>query len=104
VWDEEISILLGKHKNKNAYIGTGRSQALSIGVNREPAIGIDTDGLTTIKKLQIGVHKISHDTTVPGWSGTKGDVVFNSNPGINSNVFAWQCLGGFKWKVIRAIE
>jgi hypothetical protein len=104
VWDEEISILLGKHKNKNAYIGTGRSQALSIGVNREPAIGIDTDGLTTIKKLQIGVHKISHDTTVPGWSGTKGDVVFNSNPGINSNVFAWPCLGGFKWKVIRAIE
>lgn len=104
VWDEEVSILAGKIKDKSAYIGTGRAQSLSIGVNRSPAIEIDVDGLTAVKKLRVGVHRISHGTEVPNYSGTKGDVVFNANPNVGNNVFAWQCLGGFKWKIIRAIE
>jgi len=104
VWDEEVSILAGKIKDKLAYIGTGRAQSLSIGVNRSPAIEIDVDGLTAIKKLRVGVHRLSHGTEVPNYSGTKGDIVFNANPSVNNNVFAWQCLGGFKWKIIRAVE
>jgi hypothetical protein len=104
VWDEEVSILAGKIKDKSAYIGTGRAQSLSIGVNRSPAIEIDIDGLTAVKKLRVGVHRISHGTEVPNYSGTKGDVVFNANPNVNNNVFAWQCLGGFKWKIIRSVE
>ena len=104
VWDEEVSILAGKIKDKSAYIGTGRAQSLSIGVNRSPAIEIDVDGLTAIKQLRVGVHRISHGTEVPNYSGTKGDVVFNANPNVNNNVFAWQCLGGFKWKIIRSVE
>lgn len=104
VWDEEVNLLVGKHKNKNAYIGTGRLQSLSIGVNRDPAIEIDTDGLTAIKKLRVGLHKISHANEVPGWAGTKGDIVFNANPTIDNPVFAWVCLGNYKWKTIRAVE
>jgi hypothetical protein len=104
VWDEEISILAGKFKDKSAYIGTGRLQNLVLGVNRTPAVEIDVDGITAIKKLRVGVHRISHGTEVPNYAGTKGDVVFNVNPGINDNVFAWQCLGGFKWKIIRSVE
>ena len=104
VWDEEVSILAGKFKDKAAYIGTGRAQNLVLGVNRTPAIEIDIDGVTAIKKLRIGVHRISHGTEIPNYSGTKGDVVFNANPSINNNVFAWQCLGGFKWKIIRSVE
>jgi hypothetical protein len=83
VWDEEVSILAGKHKDKSAYIGTGRAQSLTLGVNRTPAIEIDVEGLTAIKKLRIGVHRISHGTEVPNYAGTKGDVVFNANPTIS---------------------
>jgi hypothetical protein len=104
VWDEEVSILAGKFKDKSAYIGTGRLQNLVLGVNRTPAVEIDVDGITAIKKLRVGVHRISHGSDVPNYAGTKGDVVFNANPGINDNVFAWQCLGGFKWKLIRSVE
>jgi len=104
VWDEEVSILAGKFKDRSAYIGTGRLQNLVLGVNRTPAVEIDIDGITAIKKLRVGVHRISHGTEVPNYAGTKGDVVFNANPNINDNVFAWQCLGGFKWKIIRSVE
>jgi hypothetical protein len=79
VWDEEVSIIIGKHKAKQAYIGTSRDSAVAIGVNRVPHIEIDTDGLTTVKKLRVGLHKISHDVQVPGWSGTRGDIVFNAS-------------------------
>jgi hypothetical protein len=104
VWDEEVSILAGKFKDRAAYIGTGRLQNLVLGVNRTPAVEIDVDGITAVKKLRVGVHRISHGTEVPNYAGTKGDVVFNANPNINDNVFAWQCLGGFKWKLIRTVE
>jgi hypothetical protein len=104
VWDEEVSILAGKFKDRSAYIGTGRLQNLVLGVNRTPAVEIDVDGVTAVKKLRVGVHRISHGTEVPNYAGTKGDVVFNANPSINDNVFAWQCLGGFKWKIIRTVE
>lgn len=104
VWDEEVSILSGKFKNQVGYIGTGRAQKLAIGVNREPAIEIDLEGLTAVKKLRVGLHRIGHGNEVPNYSGTKGDVVFNANPTLESQVFAWVCLGGYKWKIIKAVE
>ena len=103
VWDEEVSVVIGKNKAKQAYIGTNRDQGLVIGVNRLPQIEIDSTGLTAIKKLQVGLHKISHETQVPGWSGTRGDIVFNSNPGPD-RVFAWVCLGAFKWQTLKSAE
>jgi hypothetical protein len=103
IWDEEVSIVIGKHKLNQAYIGTNREQSIVIGVNREPQIEINTDGLTTIKKLQVGLHKISHAVQVPGWSGNKGDIVFNSNLGPD-RVFAWVCLGAHKWQTLKSAE
>ena len=103
IWDEEVSVVIGKNKAKQAYIGTNRDQGLVIGVNRLPQIEIDSAGLTAIKKLQVGLHKISHNTAVPGWSGTRGDIVFNSNPGPD-RVFAWVCLGTFKWQTLKSAE
>jgi hypothetical protein len=103
VWDEEVSIVIGKHKLNQAYFGTNREQSVTIGVNREPQIEINTDGLTTIKKLQVGLHKISHATQVPGWSGNKGDIVFNTNLG-SDRVFAWVCLGAYRWQTLKSAE
>jgi hypothetical protein len=103
IWDEEVSIVIGKHKLNTAFLGTNRDQGLVIGINREPQIEIDTDGLTTIRRLRVGLHKLSYDTQVPGWSGTRGDIVFNSNPGVDQ-VFAWVCLGAHKWKTLKSAE
>lgn len=104
VWDEEVSVVIGKNKSQQAYIGTNRDNSVAIGVNRLPQIELDIDGMTTIKKLRVGLHKISHATEVPGYAGTKGDVVFNANPGVDNSVFAWVCLGGHKWKTIRSVQ
>jgi len=103
VWDEEVAVIIGKHKSKHAFIGTSRDQTLCLGVNRTPYLEIDSTGLTMLKKLQVGVHKFSHAAQVPGWSGTRGDMVFNSNPG-SDRVFAWMCIGGFNWQELRSAE
>lgn len=100
IWDEEVCVSVGKYKSQEAYIGTNRNHAVSIGVNKEPQIQLDTDGLTTVKKLRVGQHRIGHCPELPGWAGTRGDVMFNSTP-TPDNAFAWVCLGGFKWKVIK---
>lgn len=103
VWDEEVSIVVGKNRANEAYIGTNRAQAVAIGVNRLPQIELTADGLTRIKQLQVGQHRLSHATQVPGWAGTKGDVVFNSNPTDDSPVFAWVCLGAHRWKTVKSV-
>lgn len=101
VWDEEVAISLGKLSKQQAYIGTSRPGNLAIGVNRRPALEIDTDLLTTLQALRIQRHRISFATEVPGTSGTRGDLVFNSDPKPNTP-FAWVCLGGFKWQPLRS--
>jgi hypothetical protein len=103
LWDEEVSVTMGKFKSQQAWIGTGRNQGLTIGINRIPQIELDPDGLTKIKKLQIGLHRIMHDSQAPGWSGAKGDIVFNSNFG-QDRIFAWICLGTFKWQPLKSAE
>ena len=102
-WEGEFSVVIGKHKLNQAYIGTNRDQSLSLGVNREPQLEINTDGLTTVKKLRVGLHRISHDTQVPGWSGTRGDLVLNTSPGPD-RVFAWVCLGAHRWQTLKSAE
>jgi hypothetical protein len=103
VWDEEVSVVIGKNQINEAYIGTNRDQGVSIGVNRVPQIEISAAGLTRIKQLQIGLHKISYAPQVPGWAGTRGDLVFNTNPGAD-RVFAWVCLGAHRWQTLKAAE
>lgn len=103
VWDEEISIIAGKLSKQQAFIGTARLQNLAIGVNRTPQIEIDVDGLTTIKQLRVGRHRIGHAGTVPGYSGTRGDLVLNSDPKPGTP-FAWVCLGSFQWQSLHSAQ
>lgn len=102
VWDEEVSLIAGKLAKQQGYLGTARLQNLAIGVNRVPQIELDADGTTTIKKLRLERHRISFGTQVPNYSGTRGDIVFNSDPKPDT-AFAWQCLGGLRWQVIKGI-
>ena len=104
VWDEEVSVVIGKNQANEAYIGTNRDQGVTIGVNRTTQIEISKEGLTRIKQLQVGLHKLSHSPAVPGWAGTKGDIVFNASPSVDNNVFAWVCLGAHRWKTVKSIE
>jgi hypothetical protein len=101
VWDEEVSVIAGKLSKQQAFVGTARLQNLAIGVNRIPQIEIDTEGLTTIKQLRVGRHRISHATSVPGYSGTRGDLVLNSDPKPDTP-FAWVCLGAFQWQSLHS--
>jgi hypothetical protein len=102
VWDEEVAINIGKFKNNTAYIGTNQHQGMHFGVNRQTAIEIDSDANTTIKNLRLGIHKVSFAAELPNYAGNKGELVFNSNPKVDDTVFAWVCLGGHKWKVLRS--
>ena len=102
VWDEEVTVVAGKRSQNTAFVGTSRQQALTIGVNRNANIEIDVDGLVTIKKLRLDRFNISHSAQVPGWSGTRGDWVFNSDPKPDQP-FAWVCLGAFRWQALKAV-
>jgi hypothetical protein len=103
VWDEEVSLIAGKLSKDLAYIGTARKQALSLGINRMQSLKIDEEGQVTIKKLRVDRWQISHAAEVPGWTGTRGDFVLNSDPKPDSP-FAWVCLGGFRWQALRSSE
>ena len=100
LWDEEVAVVAGKFKQSHAFLGTARSQNLSLGVNRRPYLEIDTDGLVTVKNFRIDRHRVSFAAQVPGYSGTRGDLVFNSDPN-DGQPFAWVCLGAFRWQPLR---
>lgn len=103
VWDEEVSMTMSKYSKNTAFIGTARRQGLAIGVNRQNSIEVDADGVTTVQKIRIGRNSVSWATEPPGYSGTKGDIVYNTNVGsANDNTFAWMCLGAFKWQALKA--
>jgi len=100
IWDEEVSLIAGKLKQQQAYLGTSRLQSMSIGVNRIPYIDIGTDGLVKINKLKVDQWKIEFSDQPPGHSGTRGDILFNTDPKPGTP-FAWQCLGGHRWQAIK---
>ncbi len=103
VWDGEISISLGKFDKNVAFMGTGRKQTLSLGVNRTPMLRIDETGLVSVPRLRVDRWCISHASEVPGHEGTRGDFVINSDPKPNTP-FAWVCLGGTRWQSLKAAE
>ena len=100
VWDEEVNVSIGKISKNTAFVGTGRQGNLVLGTNRQNHLEIDSNGMTTVRQLRIGRNTISWSAETPGYSGTKGDVVFNINT-TAEGVFAWICLGAFRWQALR---
>ena len=101
IWDNEVSIDIGKRSQNVAQIGTSKAHDLSIITNNQEQITINKDGLTWVKQLQVGRNKISHANETPGYQGAKGDIVFNTNfaPG---GTFAWICLGAYRWQELKS--
>jgi len=102
VWDEETNLIAGKLSKEKVFVGSGRKQTLALGVNRTPYIEIDPEGLVTINQLRLGRWRISHAAEAPGHSGTRGDLVFNSDPKPGTP-FAWVCTGGFQWQSLQGV-
>ena len=101
VWDNEVSIEIGKHSQNSAQIGTAKAHSLSLVTNNQQQLTINQDGLTWVKELQIGRNKIATHNQTPGHSGAKGDIVFNSNYK-SGEPFAWVCLGAYRWAELKS--
>ena len=102
VWDEEVQISLGKKAERTGFIGSNRLQNLEIGVNGTGAITVTDKNLVIIDQLQIGKNLFSHGKTCPGYSGSKGDIVFNTDVSAKNPVFAWMCVGAYNWVALSA--
>ena len=101
VWDNEVSIEIGKHSQNSAQIGTAKAHSLSLVTNNQQQLTINQDGLTWVKELQIGRNKIATHNQTPGHSGAKGDIVFNSDYK-SGEPFAWVCLGAYRWAELKS--
>lgn len=101
IWDEEVNIIAGKHSKNTAFIGTNKDQDLVIGTNKQKQLTVNADGGVTVDSLTVGKNKLTFANSVPNYSGTKGDMVFNRDikPG---QPFAWVCLGTFRWQGLHA--
>ena len=101
IWDSEIEIDIGRRSQNTAQIGTSKAHDLSFITNNQEQLTIDKDGLVSVGKLRVGRNRISTHSGTPGWSGAKGDVVFNYNYK-HGEAFAWICLGAFRWQELKS--
>jgi len=96
VWDQEVEVVIGRHKNQEGYIGTRRRQGLNIGANNKVGITINNEGTVILDKLQLQGKVISSGETIPGHASKTGDIVLNTRPMVG-NYIGWVCLDGIKW-------
>ena len=96
VWDQEVEVVIGKHKVQEGYIGTRRRQNLNIGSNNKIGIKIDSNGKVLIDQLELQGRIISSGNSVPNHPSKSGDIVLNTKPEVGSYV-GWVCLDGIKW-------
>ena len=101
IWDNEITVDIGKRSLNTAQVGTSKAQDLVLVTNNKEQVKIDKDGTTWINKLILGRNRISHGTETPGYSGAKGDLVFNTAY-VPGGTFAWLCLGAFRWHELKS--
>ena len=94
LWDQEVSMSMGKVSKDTGFIGLAGKGDLHIGINQQGDIKITEDGVVKVNKLRIGRNSVVWSDKVPGQQGLKGDIVFNSG---NDHVTGWRCSGGFNW-------
>lgn len=95
VWDEETEFTVKKYKKRNTFIGTTRDCDLSIGVNSNPVLTVNSQGIAT-KSIRIENTTISSSIDEPSHVGSPGDIVINVNPDPKLP-WAYRCVGGKNW-------
>ena len=103
VWDNEVEVVVGKHKSQEGYFGTRRRQDLNIGANNKIGLTVRSDGSVEINKLKLLERTIGSSNAIPGHAAKKGDLVLNDNPTVGSYL-GWICLDGLKWAGFGKIE
>jgi len=103
VWDQEVEVVVGKHKSQEGYIGTRRRQDVNIGANNRVGITVTSDGSVKIDKLTLMNRVISESDQVPGNAAKTGDIVLNTKPKPGGYI-GWVCLDGIKWSGFGKIE
>ena len=93
LWDQEVSITMGKLKKDTGFIGLRKQGELHIGVNQSSDIQIDEEGVVRINKLKLGRNTITWSNQPPGYAGILGDIVFSTN----KSATGWRCTGGHNW-------
>lgn len=96
VWDQEVEVVMGRHKNQEGYIGTRRRQSLNIGANNKVGITINNEGRVILDKLELQGKIISSGDSIPGHASKTGDIVLNTRPTVGNHI-GWVCLDGIKW-------
>jgi hypothetical protein len=96
VWDQEIEIGFGKQSSNTAVIETPRNQTLLLSSNGKNNVSLNTDGSTTVNKINMGNMSFAVGNMPPGDDQPKGSVVFHSNPSLGGPL-GWVSLGNATW-------
>ena len=103
IWEEEVQVNIGKLKQDSAIIGTTRQHNVHLQSGSNDNIVLHPTGKTQIDKPVLNNRTFTNNTTVPGYSGTKGDICWNDNPDLGQPI-GWVCLTGTRWASFGRIE
>ena len=96
LWDDEVEINIGKHKQGVAMIGTTRTQAIMLTANGKNNLLLNPDGSITASKIHMGNMNFGTSPSAPTFDAPKGTVLFNENPSVGGPL-GWVSLGSARW-------
>lgn len=101
VWDDDVTLAMGKLSSKTGFVGMSRQGTLALGSNNTAHVTIDEQGVLNVSSIKIGHNSVSWARELPGYSGIKGDIVYNLDcTNSADSPIGWQCLGAFRWRPI----
>ena len=101
VWDDDVTLSMGKLSSKTGYVGMSRQGTLALGNNNTAHVTIDEQGVLNVSSIKIGHNSVSWGRSLPGYSAIKGDIVYNLDcTNSADSPIGWQCLGAYRWRPI----
>lgn len=103
IWEQEVEVNIGKLKQDSAVIGTTRQHNVHLQSGSNDNIILHPTGKTQIDNPVLNNRTFTNNSTVPGYSGSRGDICWNDNPELGKPI-GWVCLGGTRWATFGMIE
>jgi hypothetical protein len=103
IWEQEVEVNIGKLKQDSAIIGTTRQHNVHLQSGSNDNIILLPTGKTQIDNPVLNNRTFTNNVTVPGYSGSRGDICWNDNPELGKPI-GWVCLGGTRWATFGKIE